>query len=259
MRAARAKSESGCYHVVAWGNGRQIIFESDADRTRFLHLLQERAGATGVSVIAWCLMDNHVHLILEDCANRLSEFMHVLLTRYAAYFNSRSGHVGHVFQERFFSEPIESDRHLLAAVRYVHLNPERAGISGAESYAWSSFGEYVGRQGAAALSRTQTVLDIVQGAKGFRRLCEADAEPGLPMTCRCDEEGELLSIANGILRDAGMGEASEVGGLPRERRDDALRLLRRAGFSIRRIERMTGVGRGTVHRVTGTGERGAES
>ena len=259
MRAARAKSESGYYHVVARGNGRQIIFESDADRTRFLRLLGERAGATGVSVIAWCLMDNHVHLVLEDCTDCLSELMHSLLTRYAAYFNSRSGHAGHVFQERFFSEPIESDRYLLAVVRYVHLNPERAGICRAGDYAWSSFGEYVGRPGAVVLSRTETVLDIVQGAEGFRRLCEDDAEPGLPMTRRCDDEGELLGIANDILRGAGLGKASEVGNLPREQRDDALRLLRRTGFSIRRIERMTGVGRGTVHRVAGAGERGTES
>ena len=258
-RTARRVSSSGFYHVTARSVGRQALFEDDADREAFLDLLDRQLDKYEMVLRAWCLMDNHVHLVLEDCTDCLCELMHSLLTRYAAYFNSRSGHAGHVFQERFFSEPIESDRYLLAVVRYVHLNPERAGICRAGDYAWSSFGEYVGRPGAVVLSRTETVLDIVQGAEGFRRLCEDDAEPGLPMTRRCDDEGELLGIANDILRGAGLGKASEVGNLPREQRDDALRLLRRTGFSIRRIERMTGVGRGTVHRVTGAGERGTES
>lgn len=128
MRAARRESESGYYHVVARGNGKQIIFESNDDRATFVRMLGESSSAAGVKIIAWCLMENHVHMVLEDADGRMSEAMRMLLSRYARYFNERTGHVGHVFQERFFSEPIEGDRYLLAAVRYVHLNPERAGV-----------------------------------------------------------------------------------------------------------------------------------
>ena len=247
VRTPRRVSESGFYHVVARGNGRQVLFESDAHREKFVTLLGECMGREGVGIIAWCLMENHVHLVLEDEGQRLSEAMHLLLTRYAQYFNQLSGHVGHVFQERFFSEPVDGERYLLAAVRYVHLNPERAGICRASDYEWSSYREYVGEP---FITRTSVVLDMVQGREGFVALCAEQDGPEFASSRRRGSEDEILRSASYVLERAMLGAPGDVKALPRERRNKAIRLLRRTGFSIRQIERLTGVGRGTVEYVT---------
>ena len=126
-RRARRSSESGYYHVMLRGNGRQVIFEDDLDRREFLRELSETMAQSGVSIVAWCLMSNHVHLLLADEQGSLSTAVHHLATRYARHFNRRTGHVGSVFDGRFKSVPVESDVQLLAAVRYIHENPVRAG------------------------------------------------------------------------------------------------------------------------------------
>lgn len=251
MRPPRMGSESGYYHVVARGNGKQIIFEGDDDRSVFVRMLGESTAAVSMGVIAWCLMESHVHLILEDAEGRLSDGMRSLLARYARYFNERTGHVGHVFQERFYSEPIESEGYLLAAVRYVHLNPERAGVCAAGEYRWSSYREYLGTPG---LARTELVLEMVQGPRGFIELCaDGGGSVYVPGHVRGLDEGAGLRVATDALATAGLGAPGDVKGLSRARRNAAIRLLSERGFSIRRIERLTGVGRGTIAYVLSSG------
>lgn len=133
-RPARAASESGYYHVVLRGNGKQLLFEDDIDRHAFVDMAAEQLAKRGIDVIAWCLMDNHVHLLLRDVDMQLSGAMHALATKYAQYFNRRNGHSGHVFQGRFGSFPVNDDAYMLEAVRYIHDNPAKAGVSAASEY-----------------------------------------------------------------------------------------------------------------------------
>lgn len=254
---ARTISRSGIYHVVSRGSGRQLIFEDDADRMSFITTLGESTRRAGVDVLGWCLMPNHVHLILLDGERSLSDAMQRTLTSYARRFNSRTGHVGHVFQGRFSSAPIEDERYLLAAVRYLHLNPERAGICPAEEYEWSSYREYAGGMARVEVVDTSIVLGMLGGRSGFVELCHDDAkgvEPYVPMGL-CHGSDEVVIAARGLLDDAGLGDPGKVKTLPQERRDEALRLLRGSGLSIRAIERLTGVGRGVVERVTARGKQ----
>ena len=99
-RIARAKAESGFYHVIAKGSGGQNLFECDEDYLAFLSYLSKNCEKLSVLVRAYCLMTNHVHLLLEDHDDRLSEVMKATITSYALRFNSRAGHIGHVFQQR---------------------------------------------------------------------------------------------------------------------------------------------------------------
>lgn len=249
---ARTISESGIYHVVSRGSGRQLIFEDDADRMSLISTLGESARRAGVDILGWCLMPNHVHLILLDRERHLSDVMQRVLTSYARRFNRRTGHVGHVFQGRFSSAPIEGERYLLAAVRYLHLNPERAGICPAEQYDWSSYREYAGGVPRVEVTDTSLVLEMLGGRSGFVELCRDDAggmEPYAPMGL-CHGTDEVVIAARGLLDDAGLGDPGKVKTLPQERRDEALRLLRSSGLSARAVERLTGVGRGVVERVT---------
>ena len=169
--APRRISESGLYHVVARGNGRQLIFTDDGDREAFLERLEHAVRENELTVIAWCLMDNHVHLVVQDDSQRFAPVIGSLLGAYAKHFNRKTGHVGSVFQQRFFSEPIEDDEYLLASVRYVHINPEKAGICPAPEYRWSSYRAYATGDGDG-LCATGLVLDLLDGPKGFVELCD---------------------------------------------------------------------------------------
>lgn len=141
-RVARALSELGHYHVMLKGCAGQLIFEDDDDRLYFLNLLNRRFTSAHIRLLAWCLMDNHVHLLFDDLNNQMSVAMHAIDTAYAKHFNQKTGRRGPVFQERFKSVIISDDKQLLRCVRYIHDNPAKAGISSAPLYRWSSFHEY---------------------------------------------------------------------------------------------------------------------
>ena len=248
LRAPRAIAESGFYHVILRGNGKQIIFEDDADRRVFLDLLAKRAGDAGIRILAWCLMENHVPLVLRDDAEELSVAMHRLGTAYARHYNDRTGRVGHLFRERFMSSPIESESYLLEAVRYVHNNPEKAGVCRAEEYPWSSYSSYVTPGSSSELTvDTSAVLDLLGGEKNF---AEFVAERGncmyRPPSGKRLDDTEARDAATWVL---GGTSPVEVKNLPVEHRNELLRELRAAGLSIRQIERLTGVGRNIAARA----------
>ena len=124
-----------------------VFFRAEFLGQVFLAALSVMLEDPGLSLIAWCLMSTHAHLLLSDETGALSSAMHGLATRYAGRFNSRTGHIGSVFAGRFKSVPVETDSQLVAAVRYIHNNPEKAGICPATEFAWSSYREYVGERG----------------------------------------------------------------------------------------------------------------
>lgn len=246
-RTERRKSASGFYHVVMRGNGRQNLFEDDADRRAFLSLLQGDAERFGVRVLAWCLMSNHIHLLLEDGDDNLSEMMRSLATGYAQRFNRRGGHVGHVFQQRFYSNPVESEDYLLQAMRYIHDNPAKSGACPAEEYPWSSYHEYVG---TSEYADTRLLLEMLGGQEGFVEFSARGREgtyrlPGRPRV----PDAMVGEVAEDVL---GALSASELKSLDKGRRNVLLRRLWEEGLSVRQIERLTGIGRGTVYTAVRT-------
>ena len=243
-------SESGFYHVTMRGNGRQLLFTNDTERRAFLAVLSEEAAKASINVIAYCLMDNHVHLILEDQNEKLSVCMHGVAMRYAKGFNASTGHVGHVFQGRFSSAPIESDSYLLSAVRYVHDNPRHAGVASVDDYPWSSFGAYAGSAldpvGEELVSR-ETVWSMTDGADGFLAFSR-QTDPGpyrVPIGAYPTDEERGAAVREAI----GELDPLEVATLPVEQRGAALQRLWKAGLSIRQIERLCGIGRNAVARA----------
>ncbi|HET7854966.1 MAG TPA: transposase, partial [Gaiellaceae bacterium] len=125
-RALRPNIAGGIYHVTARGVRRQPIFEDEREYERFRELLRSIVEELRWVCHAYCQMPNHYHLVIETPQPNLSVGMQRLNSRYAAWFNWRRGHVGHVFESRFYSGPVESNAHLLEVARYVVLNPVRA-------------------------------------------------------------------------------------------------------------------------------------
>jgi len=144
-RQPRIHLPGGYYHVMLRGNGGADIFFSAKDRTQFLLFVQEGIERYGHRVHAFCLMDNHVHLLIQVGTSPLSNIMQNLGFRYTRYINHKRKSVGHLFQGRFKSILVEVDSYLLELIRYIHLNPVRAGIAeSADQYEWSSHATYLG-------------------------------------------------------------------------------------------------------------------
>ncbi|MFG6432348.1 REP-associated tyrosine transposase [Roseateles sp. LYH14W] len=134
------------HHVILRGNNRQAIFYSDLDREHMLATMAEAASQYGVAVHAYVLMDNHLHLLLTPpSADALSRMMQSLGRRYVGWFNARHQRSGTLWEGRFRAGLIEGERHLLACMRYIELNPVRAGLCvEAADWKWSSAAHHLG-------------------------------------------------------------------------------------------------------------------
>ena len=146
-RPLRLEFAGALYHVTARGNARGEIFVDDEDRQRFLGVLGATVGRLGWLCHAYCLMDNHYHLLIETPEPNLSRGMRQVNGVYTQGFNRRYGRVGHVLQGRFKAILVERDSYLLELARYIVLNPVRAGmVRDAQRYRWSSYRAMVGAE-----------------------------------------------------------------------------------------------------------------
>jgi putative transposase len=160
-RQLRIEYPGAFYHITSRGNQKQPVFLSPWDKARFLDQIKEVHEKYDFRIHAYCLMENHYHLMLETRQPNLSRGMHFLNTAYSVYFNNRHKRVGHLFQGRFKGILIEAETYAQELSRYIHLNPVRAGISRSpESYPWSSFREYLGKRKPPAWLETQIVLSF---------------------------------------------------------------------------------------------------
>jgi REP element-mobilizing transposase RayT len=138
-RQPRAEEPGAIYHVYARGAARQDIFRDDLDRRRYLRLLSQAVRWRSWYCLSYCLMSNHVHLVLETPQPNLSAGMMRFHGDYAKYFNRRHSLSGHVFQGRYEAVRVRSDRQLWTAVAYVVNNPVAAGLcAGPDDWPWSS-------------------------------------------------------------------------------------------------------------------------
>lgn len=254
-RELRTPSEADFYHVFIRGVGRQILFEDDIDRRFFLDKLEQSRLKQQAEVLAWCLMENHVHLLVQAGLENLSFLMQRLEVAYACWFNGRHDRVGVLFQGRFGSEPISSDSQLMSVIRYIHRNPEEAGLCTVGDYPWSSYSEYL--HGPCEDGRGW-VLGIFGGSDAFERFhrerhdgdrfMEDACYRGSAAAARRFSDDEALQVGESLL---GGGWRADIAKLPKADRDAALAKLRDAGLRIRQIERLTGIGRGIIANAGG--------
>lgn len=243
-------AETGIYHVMTRGVGKQIIFEDDADRKRYLNYLYKYVSeGIGVELYAWCLMNNHVHLLVQADVSALSAFMHRVNLAYAQSFNKRCERVGPLFQGRFRSEPIDSDEHLLTVLRYIHQNPLKAGLTRDCSYRWSSYTAYIAQE--APLGRPQSwIMELFGDVETFIKFHQhIDTNKLLPRKSygsKCEVDDHLSRSANELIAPV---KVTEMRGLERHARNELLLTLAQYGFSARQIERLTGLSKSQVAKV----------
>ena len=145
-RNKRQLGLSNIYHIITRGIDKQDIFYDDKDRKFFLKQLLEVKKKFNLNIYAYCLMYNHVHLVIRSQDNLISKSIQSLGVRYSQYFNRKYNRSGSLFEERFKSKCVEDKKYLLDVCRYVHRNPETAGFCCTEDYDWSSYNEYLGKE-----------------------------------------------------------------------------------------------------------------
>jgi putative transposase len=239
-RQARQLSESAIYHVMMRGINRDAIFLEDEDRQRFLDLLNVVRQTSGCLVLAYCLMPNHVHLVLQTTAEPIGTVIKRLGVRYAGWFNRKYERVGHLFQDRFKSIPVEDDAYLVTLLRYVWNNPVEAGLSKfSDTYPWSSR-RYLGQPGTAVdgfrlreLVPAQTLAEL--GAEQGPRAGSPQAEIPRGRPTRFTDE----AAAQMLLRACGLAQPGRFTTLSLQQRRQAATELRTRGVPYRQISRLT--------------------
>lgn len=251
-RIARLRSEAGVYHVMARGINKQDIFLEGDDRHRFLATLAKVKAKTMCKVYGYCLMSNHVHLLLsEGEEGNIGEIMQRLGSSYVYWYNRKYERVGYLFQDRFLSEPVESDAYLLSVLRYIHQNPVKAGIvTDCSQYVWSSYLAYtVGKEHEAGLTDTELILELSSGVELFKDYHQHMGEMSFEAveTKPRLKAAQVLSLAERI-----MGEVP-LAALPTLQAAERNRILRELkatpGISCAQIASLVGVGKKVVERA----------
>ena len=257
-RGSREKSESGIYHVIIRGANRQEIFHTKEDKLRFLEILKKYKTQAEVEVYGWVLMGNHVHLLIKEGKEDLSLTMKRIGVSFVWYYNFKYKTTGHLFQDRFRSEKVETDEYLLTVVRYIHQNPIKAGIvKKVVEWEWSScrgyYGESVFPEG---LLDSEFVLRIFSHDMNYaiERFIEFNTlqnndhclEDKVFRKVRLSDEEAKLEILNQI---DGM-EIAKVKSLPKKQRDEILRNIKEIeGISQRQAARIFGVSENLIFKA----------
>ena len=200
-RLARVVAVGEPHHITQRGNNRQDVFRCDADRVRYLELLKLHADQWGIELLGYCLMDNHVHLVATPRQSQsLARGIGRAHYHYTREFNQRNRRSGHLWQNRFYSCPLAGP-HLLAALRYVDLNPVRAGlVEQAGEYRWSSAGAHLG------LVESETLDSYAWDQIGLRSNWDE-------YLCEGATNEELDRLGEATLTDRPLGDAVYVGEL----------------------------------------------
>ena len=143
-RFPRKFANSQIYHIILKGIDGQDIFYDDQDKEIFLKQISITKQSFNYVVYSYCLMSNHIHLVIKCKDDLLSKSIQSLSIRYVYYFNKKYERTGSLFQGRFKSKVVENQEYFIEVCRYIHRNPEKAGIALTQSYKWSSYKEYIG-------------------------------------------------------------------------------------------------------------------
>jgi putative transposase len=245
-RAARKKSKSGIYHIILRGENRQQIFADNKDREKLLQTLKEVKEKSGCNIFAYCLMSNHIHLLIKENKEPLEIIMRRIGASYVYWYNWRYKRCGHLFQDRFKSEAVEEDEYFLTVIRYIHNNPVKAGIvKNASDYEWSSYRDYLNESG---MTDTEFAIELFGGLQGLKSYHEEESSvPCLEMEDDrrlTDEEAQEI-----IKTKCGMSNCLQLSNMEQVQRDRIIAELKEEGLSTRQIARLTEISRSIILKV----------
>lgn len=250
-RRSRIRSESGIYHVMLRGINKQMIFESDDDRYRLLATLNHFKVEKKFILYGYCLMDNHIHLLIQELEDDISTAIKRISSSYVLWYNKKYERCGHLFQERFKSEPIDNDSYFLISLRYIHQNPIEAKIcKELLDCKWTSYEEYIKEP---ILVDTEFCLSLFSPDRDraielFIEYMKQKNKESFPVF-----EDYIKLTDTEVLKklyDMGIKNMSEFQKLEKSLRNKIIKELKMTkGISIRQISRITGISKGIIERL----------
>ena len=228
-RPIRIELAGGLYHVTSRGDGREDIFLDDADRLAWLEIFAQTCKRFNWVCHAWCLMDNHYHVVIETIEGNLAQGMRHLNGVYTQTFNRTHKRVGHVYQGRYKAIIVEKDNYLLELARYVVLNPLRAGmVKDIADWRWSSHGAMLGNQPAPEWLQTDWILGQFSPQRRRAINLHIDfvrAGVGLPSVWEQLSGQVFLGSDKFLKRMQAMADKAAIGEIPRVQRRPAAKPL----------------------------------
>lgn len=238
-RQARKRSNTQIYHVMLRGINQQQIFEDNEDYAKFIQVIRDCKSLSGFQLFAYCLMGNHIHLLLKETNEPIEQIFRRIGSRYVYWYNVKYRRVGHLFQDRFKSEPIETNEYFLTVLRYIHQNPIKAGVcKKVEEYPYSSYGQFLEISDVIDSEFVFNIISqdnfIAYHNKITNDIClDIGATSLVKMT---DEQARKI-----IEKYSKCKSVADFQALSIAQRDKFLKVFKEKGLSIRQISRLTGV------------------
>ena len=226
------------------GIDRQLIFQDDEDCEKYLQCLGESQKVSGFVLYACCLMGNHVHLLLAEGSEPLSQIFKRVGIRYVAWYNHKYQRVGHLFQDRFKSQPVEDDPYFISVLRYIYQNPVKALLcKKPEEYKWSSYSpDFM----YASLVDTKKLNDLITQQEFMVFLAQDSDKVFIDVDT--EKRPNDREAVEQIKQLCGLHAATEFVLLDKERQRNYLHILQRNRCSIRQLARITGLTKAQIER-----------
>jgi len=247
-RLSRVKSKTGIYHIMLRGINQQLIFEDNEDCEKFLDVLGLCKSASGFELYGYCLMGNHIHLLIKVVGEELDLIFKRIGARYVYWYNWKYKRSGHLFHDRFKSEPVGDDKYFLTVLRYIHRNPIKANLcTNPDEYKWSSYREYVNTAYRNGLVDNGFVIQMT-GLEEFIRYTSMSNDD----TC-LEDFGSKIPLTDNEAREIMMNlcKCNTIEGFQRlssQKRCEYITLLSSNGISIRQLSRITGISKGIIEK-----------
>ncbi len=260
-RYPRQYSKTGIYHIMLRGNERKDIFIDEEDKEKLIKTVFKKKADEAFKLYAYCIMDNHLRLVIKEQKEPISRIVKKIATSYAYYFNNKYKRVGHLFQDRYKSETIEDEAYLLPVIRYVHHNPEKTEITKKEKYRWSSYSNYLNPLNHhTELPEIKEILemfssDIERALKEFIHYSNKYEEKNFlemkeTIKSEIDEEN-VNEYINGYLKSRNFKKEDLKKREHTKQKEDLIQqLIKRSNLSKRKIAILIGVNRETVRKVS---------
>ena len=250
-RPPRVISKTGMYHIIFRGINRQDIFEEAKDYKKLLDIIKKVKEEMQFELYAYCLMSNHVHLFLKEKeSGDIKKIMHKVLTTYVGWFNFKYERSGSLIGNRYKSEPIEDDAYFLTLIKYIHMNPVKAGITQTpNNYIWSSYNDYFNDN--STLTDTEYVMSLLSEGYGNSTIAfnalhsnTDDIDFSISDTKTLTDEQAKRKIQHVI----GI-EAYKIAYQPIAYRNQIISKLRNEGFTIRQLVNVTGLQKSIIEKI----------
>ncbi len=237
-RQARIQSKTGIYHVMLRGINQQQIFYEESDYEKLKQIIKESEEPNRFRIFAYCFMGNHIHLLIKEEEETIGQAIKRIGLHFVYWYNIKYQRVGHLFQDRFKSEPVESNEYFLTVLRYIHQNPVKANLcKSIKEYKYSSYREYIEETDIVDTDFVYAIIEKTQfesfnEAENKCNCLDVDTETRVRLT---DEQAQKL-----IVKYSRCDSVVDFQNIEETKKKKCIVKLYAKGMSIRQISRLTG-------------------